>query len=231
MLSDSDITRYRKRVNNYVKTTDIREFKDDQITAIVKMPLELSKSKYLEVSNLPSLAELPEMPERMRDFALRSGIEGKTNDQWSEIFNVSRTAIQRWKRDPRVEQIRALTIMERRSYLLAQTIRLERKMYSKLASLLDVEITAETMGAVLSTLKFVHSILTKSPDPEHGTQSHEFNVSIGIGRDGGGEQKSPFSIEREVTPMDIEKVEDQISRADSILKQVRALKEPESDGN
>jgi len=231
MLSDSDITRYRKRVYEYVKITDIREFADDQITAVVKMPLELSKGKYLEVSNLPSLADLPQMPERMRDFAFRSGIEGKTIEQWTRVFNVSRTAIQRWKRDPRVEQIRALTIMERRSYLLAQAIRLERKMYSKLDSLLDVEIVPETIGTVLSTLKFVHSILTKSPDPEHGTQSHEFNVSIGIGRDGGGEQKSPFSVEREVTPLDIEKVENQISRADSILKQVRALKEPGSDGN
>jgi hypothetical protein len=211
--------------------------KDSEVTAIVTVPVELTANKFLPVSELPSMADLPNLPERMRDYGFRCGIEYRPDREWAEIFGVNTSTIGRWKRDPRVQQIIALTKYERRAYLFGQMVRLERGMFAKLDEILNAKITGDTIGPILQTIKFVHGMLNGEGDPSSNEKS-QFNVSIGLAPGQGyGERlagrPSAFgaSEPRDVSPEQVQKIEANITRAEAILTNYQAMIEVGGNGD
>lgn len=217
-----DLSKYRARARSYGKSMNV----STADTAIVKMPVEVWHGQYMPLEEIPSPSELPLVPERIRDFAVRTVLEGyKPDREWSKLFGVTEATIGRWRRDDRVAKLRAYMLNERRGYLLAQTIGLEKKWWKRIDDLLDMKITGDTAPVLLNTLKYVRSLLNgEAPAGDHAALG-TFNISVGMGP-GGGVQvgASPFRQERDVTPQQIEKLQADIERERAFLKNYVEMK-------
>ena len=210
-----------KEIRSYIKSRTTVDLVDGKATVIVKMPVEVGK-RVFDISELPTLADFPSLPERQRDFAFRYGTEYKTQEEWADIFGVSRPTIQRWISKPEVAQVVALTKFELRAYNYGFMIRLQRKMYTKLDEFLDVKLTSTTMDSVLNAIKFIKSEILGTGGGVSSREKGSINVSIGMSSDERyGDQvdaPSPLRAERDVTPKDLAKIELDIERASAILR-------------
>lgn len=176
---DAELQKIRGRTRTFLDTSQAKEFKDDNATAVVLAPVEAGLSKFIPVTDLPSLDDLPFIPERMRDFAFRYATEYKPVKVWAKTYNVSVVTIDKWLRHEGVRSYIAITRYEQRMFNMAQRVALQRRVYSKMNEIFDTRITADTIGPIVSLVKFAYNI-THDPGDAGSRQKGVFNLNVGV---------------------------------------------------
>ena len=93
--------------------------------------------------------ELPELPERQREFAFRWATDcSRTNAEWAILFNVSAYTINAWKHYPKIRAYHDIIQGKRDTQLAERLLILRDKAYDRLSDLLDVDISGDTIESV-----------------------------------------------------------------------------------
>lgn len=145
-------------------------------------------SKFISIDNLPTLDKLPFISERKRDFAFRFATEYRTQKIWAKEYNVNIRTVKNWLKDPAVRSYIALARYEQRTYNMAQRVVLNRRVYQTMNEILSHKLTADTIGPIVSMVKFVHNMLD-NPTGNNPHPQGQFNVNVGINN----AQTSPVS--------------------------------------
>ena len=165
-------------------TQEAIEIDEDAPAAIVRAPVGIgpldNTGVFIPVSDLPSLDDLPFISERLRDFAFRYATEGyRSRAQWAKEYGVAVSTVNQWLSHKGVRAYIAVARYEQRTYALAQRVSMNRRVYKKMGDILDTRITADTIGPIVSLLKFLYKILN-DPDSAAGRSKGAFNLSVGV---------------------------------------------------
>lgn len=227
MLTDATMSRLRERVSSLVSRVPVREINDDEPTAIVRAPIDAGGSQFIDVTNLPSLDDLPFIPERMRDFAFRYATEYMPMRMWAKEYNCSQGSIEKWLRHEGVRAYIAVCRYEQRMYNLAQHVTMQRNVYRTINKILNHKLTGDTIGPITSMAKFVYEIL-HDPQSAHTRAKGVFNVNIGVGQFPNNDNPdSPYASEgnpyrpvRDVTPKQLAALEADIEELEILAKAI-----------
>lgn len=225
------IDKLRDRVKDYLGQNSVQEIDPDRPTALVKAPVEVGHNTFIRVDDIPDLNNIPFIPERMRDFAFRYATEYKPNAEWAKEYGVGPVTIGTWLRNEGVKSYIALVRYEQRMYNLAQHTNMQRNVYKTINKILsDVNITADTIGPIVSMAKFVYQILHNPSDASDRAKG-ALNVNIGFGQNSPVTERdtsNPYAQERNVTPKELDKLQADIEELE-ILED--ALREKEGVGD
>lgn len=216
---------FRKELNGYLnRRAGILSIKDDAPTAMVLAPVEAGISRFIDVENLPSLDDLPFIPERMRDFAYRYATEYKPHKFWAKEYGVVVTTIETWLRHEGVRAYIAISRFEQRMFNLAQHVIMQRNVYKTINAILTTKITADTIGAITQMAKFVYQILVNPQEAAKPTKGM-LNVNIGYPASVAPNNGNPYTQERNVTPLQLEKLKEEIEELDIMAEGIRRHKD------
>lgn len=208
----------RSRVRSYLGKVPTAELSDETPAALVIAPVEAGISQFIEVDKLPTLDDLPFIPERMRDFAFRYATEYKPWKFWAKEYGVSIKTIEKWLRHEGVRGYIAISRYEQRMFHLAQHIAMQRQVYRTINDILRTKITADTIDPIGKMARFIYQALhnpEELPDRAKGT----LNVNIGFpGMENSGNGESPYKKERNVTPRDLEKLDNDFEELKVLAK-------------
>lgn len=225
MLTDDVLKKLRVRVDSFVSRVPIREINPNEPAAIVRAPIDAGGGKFIDVTNLPSLDDLPFIPERMRDFAFRYATEYMPMRMWAKEYNCAQGSIEKWLRHEGVRAYIAVCRYEQRMYNLAQHVTMQRNVYRTINKILNHKLTADTIGPITSMAKFVYEIL-HDPQTARTRAKGVFNVNIGVGNSPGSDdpdspyatEGSPYRAVRDVTPKQIAALEADIEELEILAK-------------
>lgn len=221
-----DMTKYRRRAKRYQQ--GMQAVKPE--SSSTEMPIEVWDNTFMRPPDVKSIEEI-ELPERIRDFAVRTVLEGYKPDRvWAELCGVSMATIGNWRRRDDVAKLRAFMLYERRAYSMARMIRLEHRLFDRIDELLSMRITGDTAPVALQTVKFVAAMLRgESGDTDPKTLAM-FNVNVGMGPNGGQTKiGSPFRKERDVTPEELNHLASEAERHRDYIEQFKAMKANNGD--
>jgi hypothetical protein len=109
--------------------------------------------------------ELPQLPERMREFAFRYATEFRRTADWAQIFHVSPFTVRNWLLKPKVMQYILKLKQERQSLMIERVTDLEATAYRKLREILDIPfVSVEAAELVRQTASDVLQHLSKLRD-------------------------------------------------------------------
>ena len=192
--------------------------------AMVRAPVQAGISRFIDVTDLPSLDDLPFIPERMRDFAFRYATEYMPNKVWAETYNVNIHTIENWLRNEGVCAYIAVCRYEQRMFNLAQHVTMQRNVYKTINAILTTRITADTIGPMVAMSKFIYQILH---DPQNAGDRAKgvLNVNIGFGGTK-PEASGPYAIEgnpyaraeRNVTPKKMKELQSDIAELEILAQ-------------
>jgi hypothetical protein len=223
MLSSIPLNKLRDRVKVYLGKVPAREIKDNEPTAVVLAPVEAGISRFIDVNNLPSLDDLPFIPERMRDFSFRYATEYKPNKVWAKEYGVEVNTIRKWLRHEGVRSYIAVCRFEQRMFNLAQHVIMQRNVCKTINAILTTKITADTIAPIAQTARFFYQILT---DPQNAPTRAKGTLNVNIGyppnpadsvnsSPGSG---NPYTQERNVTPKRLAALQADIDELEIIAK-------------
>lgn len=153
--------------------------------------------------------ELPDLPNRMREFAFRWMTEYRSTKDWAKLFNVSVTTIWIWRTNPKIVKYAAVIKYKRNALMLERNLTLENKAYTKLNEILDMKITednAEVMRkTILDTLNIIQQRLPRSAEP--AAQITNINASA---------VQNKNKIENKVSEVDIKDIRDKLDEMELI---------------
>jgi len=215
-MKSYDMTKYRARSKRYADNR--REVSATKTNA--QFPVEVWSGMYVPVDDIKE-SEVIEIPERMRDFAVRTVIDGYKPDwKWAEIFGVGHTAIGRWRRDERVIRIRAYMLHDRRGYRLALDANMTRLFYERLVDILNIPLTATNAPTVLAALKFVQDMRTGESGNNHPKQLSDFSYGT---NEGDPNEPSAYGGEHDVTPQHIEALKQEAALEKDVTEHIVAM--------
>lgn len=224
MLTDKLLSRLRERVRSHVLTAKVMDIDPSEPTTIVRAPVQAGISRFIDVSNLPSLDDLPFIPERMRDFAFRYSTEYMPNKVWAKTYNVTVTTIENWLRNEGVRAYIAVCRYEQRMFNLAQHVTMQRNVYKTINAILTTKITADTIGAIVVMSKFVYQIL-HDPQTASDRTKGVLNVNIGFGNSQPAPsgayaiEGNPYArSERNVTPKKMKELQSDIAELEILAQ-------------
>lgn len=217
MLSEKVKGRLRMRIEEYANRTTVSEINPDEPAAVVRAPVHAGGPVFISVDNLPDLSSLPFIPERLREFAFRYATEYMPHSAWAKEFNTTEKRIQAWLRHEGVRAYIAVCRYEQRMYNFAQRVTLQKNVYKTINRILSSKLTGDTIGPVVSMVKFVYEVL-HNPSDAHDRAKGVFNVNIGVGQTTSPDTSSPYYSpenpyrlpERDVTPKRIAELEAEI---------------------
>jgi hypothetical protein len=226
MQTEKFLEKLRHRTKTYLVRIPVAKIKDDEPAAIVLAPVETGISKFIDVDSLPSLDDLPFIPERMRDFAFRYATEYKPIKYWAREYGITPARVSAWLQHDGVRAYIAICRFEQRMFNLAQRVTMQRNVYRTINAILTTKITADTIGSIVSMAKFVYQIVhnpQEAPDRSKGT----LNVNIGYSsdppsRDNGG---NPYAQERNVTPQQVDLLKGEIEELEVLAEGIRRNKD------
>lgn len=196
----SEIKALHKRVGVYLSNVSEIVIDDNSPAAIARAPLQSTFSQFVSVDDLPSMDDLPFIPERMRDFAYRYATEYKKNTMWAKTYGINIGTLERWLGHPGVKSYVALARLEKRFYTMARRSALENSVWQRLNEFMNIKITGDNAGAVARILEFSYKLLN-APDELSSREKGGFSQSIYVGApESGAASPSPYSEPRDVTP-------------------------------
>jgi hypothetical protein len=200
----------RDRVRLYLGKATILEVSENAPAAIVLAPIEAGISRFIDVSNLPSIDDLPFIPERMRDFAFRYATEYKPTKVWAKEYGVHPHTVEKWLTKKGVRAYIAASRYEQRIFNLAQRVSLNRQVYATINKILQVKLTADTIDPIGKMVRFLFAYLNNpSQIPPELNQHFNINVLNG-GLSSQTQSDNPYRRpERDVTPSDLKKLDDE----------------------
>ena len=222
MPTSIPLDKLRSRVKVYLGKVPAREIKKDEPAAIVLAPVEAGVSKFIKVDDLPSLDDLPFIPERMRDFAYRYATEYKPQKFWAKEYGVRVEAIQKWLRHEGVRSYIAISRFEQRMFNLAQHVTMQRNVYKTINAILTTKITSDTIAPIAQMARFLYQILT---DPQNAPTRAKGTLNVNIGYPpnppGSGDPSgdgNPYARERNVTPKQLADLQADIDELEIIAE-------------
>jgi len=208
----------RKELDEYLdRRAGVMEIKDDEPAVMVLAPVEAGISRFIDVSELPDLKDLPFIPERMRDFAFRYATEYKPYRFWAKEYGISARTVEAWLRHESVRAYIAICRFEQRMFNMAQHVIMQRNVYRTINTILTTKITSDTIGPIVSMAKFIYQVLinpSEAGDRAKGT----LNLNIGFPTSPSGDNGNPYARERSVTPKLLESLKAEIDELDVIAE-------------
>jgi len=228
MKNKLPMDRIRKRIDTYLGTVSaIRISADAPITKVLA-PVETGLSRFIDVTNIPDLNDLPFITERQRDFAFRYATEYKTAKIWAKEYNVSAVTIARWLALPGVRAYIAVARYEQRMFNLGQHLTLQRNANTTINNILKFKITADTIDSIGKMARFVYDIVNDPQSADLGLKKR-LNVNIGFNQqiNEGGEVSNPYAQDElvNVTPKQIEDLATEVEELDILAEGFRREKE------
>lgn len=210
MRSKLPTDKLRERIKEYLGKTPAYEIDPNEPAALVRAPVQVGHSRFIDVENIPDLNNLPFVPERLRDFAFRYATEYKPYKQWGAEYGVHPETIEKWLRHEGVKAYVALSRYEQRMYNMAQHVTMQRNVNRVINKLLsETKINGETIGPIVSLAKFVYNALNNPPEASDRAKG-VFNLNIGFGQPQADPVRNPYAPERNVTPKDLEQLQSDI---------------------
>lgn len=208
----------RKELDEYLDRREgVMEIKDDEPAVMVLAPIEVGISRFIDVSELPDLKDLPFIPERMRDFAFRYATEYKPHRFWAKEYGISVRTVEAWLRHEGVRAYIAICRFEQRMFNMAQHVVMQRNVYRTINSILTTKITSDTIGPIVSMAKFIYQVLT-NPSEAGDRAKGTLNLNIGFPTSPLGDNGNPYARERNVTPKMLESLKAEIDELDVIAE-------------
>jgi hypothetical protein len=228
MKNKLPMEKIRKRIDTYLGTVPTIRISDDAPITKVLAPVETGLSRFIDVTNIPDMNDLPFIPERQRDFAFRYATEYKTTRIWAKEYSVSAATITRWLQQPGVRAYIAVARYEQRMFNLGQHITLQRNTYTTINNILKFKITADTIDAIGKMARFVFNTVNDPKSADLGLKK-QLNVNIGFNQqiNDGSEASNPYAQGEllNVTPKQIEDLTSELEELDIIADGFRREKE------
>lgn len=213
-----------QELEDILKLDPVIEIDENLPAAIVRAPMSMSpggRAGVISVDNVPSLEDLPFIPENLRDFAYRYATEYKSNPAWAKIYGVGVKTIRTWLKKEGVQALIAISRYEQRTYNVAQRSVMNNQVYTTMNNILRTKITADTIGPIVAMSKFIYKILN---EPEHMAQQDAsskgvFNASININNSPGA--PSPYAQSQKmvnVTPRQISELRSDIDELEMMAE-------------
>lgn len=152
------------------KTSEPERFKDEGKKTTVLVPYNSFGVDEIQTY------ELPELPERHRDFAFRWATECRTDRAWAQVFHVSMSTICNWKRIPKIRTYRTLVRKKWETALFERMKLLEDKAYRKLDEILSTPVTDSNMESIRKTICDVLNI--KKGDLPRSTEGNKTTLIL-----------------------------------------------------
>jgi len=230
-MSNMDVL--RERVRDFRESVPVIDINADQPATLVRTPVEVGMDRFIDLSKMPDLDDLPFVTEQKKDFAFRYATESKPQSAWAKVFNVHPGTIRRWLQDEGVQILIAMTKVEARIYALAETTVLQKKFYTVLNALLDKRITTDGMPTTLLTLKFVHRILNEDAGGASNSK-RIIHKQIGFPSSGPAPMKTVGGMEVDIPVKRTITDEELESKRKEVLDQIYRIQEVNTerhDGN
>jgi hypothetical protein len=91
--------------------------------------------------------EVPDLPDKIRDFAYKYGLEHRSRKEWAELFRVTPQTIDIWRVNPKVVRFALIVKFNNENRELAQHDYMRRKAISAFEDMADTKLTAANFEA------------------------------------------------------------------------------------
>jgi hypothetical protein len=209
-----------REIEDYLsQAPSVIKIKSNELT-VTKVPVDSGLKHFLDVDKLPDPDKLPVLPVRLREFATRYVSEYRPQREWAKIFNVSRSTINKWLSDPRVQQHIVYIQYECRTYSMAGLLQMVRNAMRAFNNILTTPISGDTIDTIFKTAKFAMQLMV---DPSSISNRDKGLVNLKIGfPEQGSKYGMPIKSEFNATEADLKKLEEEIEHGKMVEQDVQA---------